>query len=69
MKNTIIYDRATLYSSNGGASTEDRMLFCKHKWRILREINKYAPNAELPYKIIFILTCDKCGKIKKVNGI
>ena len=40
MKNTIIYDRAALYSSNGGASTEDRMLFCKHKWRILREINK-----------------------------
>ena len=45
------------------------MLFCKHKWRILREINKYAPNAELPYKIIYILTCDKCGKIKKVRGI
>lgn len=45
------------------------MLFCKHKWRILREINKYAPNAELPYKITYILTCDKCGKIKKVKGI
>ena len=39
------------------------------KRKILREINKYAPNAELPYKIIYILTCDKCGKIKKVKGI
>lgn len=44
------------------------MLFCKHKWKILKQINQYAPGAELPYKITYILTCDKCGKIKKVKG-
>ena len=43
--------------------------FANINGRILREINKYAPNAELPYKITYILTCDKCGKIKKVKGI
>lgn len=45
------------------------MLFCKHKWKILKQIDKYAPGAEFPYRIIFILTCDKCGKIKKVKGV
>lgn len=39
--------------------------FCKHKWSIL---NKTEITSEFGwYKTVYILVCEKCGKIEKVE--
>jgi len=39
--------------------------FCKHKWSIL---NKTGITSEFGwYKTVYILVCEKCGKIEKVE--
>jgi len=39
---------------------------CKHKWTILKEISVKNHLDEV-YRIILLLTCENCGKIKKIN--
>lgn len=44
------------------------VLGCKHKWEILKQFNFLAnADSKRPHKIVYILTCSKCGKIKKVR--
>lgn len=40
-------------------------MFCKHKWSILKIIN--VRNEFGWEKTVYLLSCEKCGKIKKVK--
>lgn len=42
------------------------MARCKHKWEVIRQIDIYR-GSEYPYRIIYLLCCTECGKIKKVR--
>lgn len=42
------------------------MARCKHKWEVIRQVNIYC-GGERPCRIIYLLCCTNCGKIKKVR--
>jgi len=45
--------------------------FCLHNWYKLEEIKTYEnSSSKIPFKIKYIYSCKKCGKIHKeiVNG-
>lgn len=41
-------------------------LFCCHKWEVFSNTEIYA-NSKLPTRVIIILICSKCGKLKKIE--
>lgn len=46
-------------------------LFCSHDWKKLKEVARYETRYDCkygyPYKHIYIYTCKKCGKLKKIE--
>ena len=45
-------------------------LFCKHDYELLHRVNIFSSRDdkyEIPYKIVYVYLCKKCGKFKKVS--
>ena len=41
-------------------------LFCSHKWIKMDSVESYQyPDSKRPFKIVYIYTCENCGKIHK----
>ncbi|MCM1577503.1 MAG: hypothetical protein NC078_01725 [Ruminococcus sp.] len=39
---------------------------CPHQWLILEKLHVYN-GGSYPYQIILLLTCSKCGKLKRIK--
>ena len=42
-------------------------LTCRHNWKELKHMNVYMNDEEIPYSHVYLLVCNKCGKLKQVK--
>lgn len=50
-----------LYQSN-----KEEKSSCQHQWEIIKKLDVYQYSyARMPYKVVYILRCKKCGDIKE----
>ena len=45
-----------------------RRLFCKHEFELIQNVEKFLfETDEIPYEIVKIYMCRKCGKVIKIK--
>jgi len=44
-----------------------RSCSCQHKWELVREVNYFRGQNDMPCKTILFYRCVKCGYVQKVK--